>query len=217
MKILYNGEMNKKKLAIVIALVVIIVVVLGIFAFGNKAKAPEVSNGTAPTSTAPQTATSTASSSGLSIVISTNTPKSYSGVSFSFTYPGAWTISSAMPLLMDDFSGKYKAGGVIPAGGAQLAIATTTSYGPVENIIATELMNATDVASSTTAVDGVACTKATYRANYSQSATAQNISLYCLRGTELWKIYFSYPAGDAAASADLSVFNGILASMKLKE
>ena len=208
--------MNKKTIAIVVLLVVVIVIV-GVIGFNHRAKAPEVQSVGVSTSTATQvtsTATTTATASGLTVVISTSTPKNYIGSSFSFVYPGSWFVFSASPLMMTDFNGKYRTGGVIPAGGAQLGVVTTTVGGSVADIMTTELMSATSLTTSTVAVNGVACTKATYQVGYAPGATAQNISLYCLRGTELWKIYFSYPAGDAAEKADLSTLSGMLSSMK---
>jgi hypothetical protein len=200
--------MKKKHIiAIVLTVIVVLIVLVVVVGLGKKvAKAPEVQSvGVSTSTTAP----------GLTVVISTSTPKNYIGSSFSFNYPGSWNISSAMPLFMTNFNGKYKANGVIPAGGIQLGVVTTTAYGPVRDIIATELMSATHLTTSTVMVDNVSCEKETYQVNYAPGAIAQNISLYCSRGTELWKIYFSYPANDPTEQSDISDLNGILGSMKL--
>jgi hypothetical protein len=199
--------MNKKKTFIVIALAVVVLVVLGVVAFGNKvAKAPENSAATSSVSSNTVTQSTTTAASA---------PESYSNGSFSFSHPASWSIVSARPLLMTNFNGQYKAGGVIPANGIQLAVATTTAYGSVQDIIATELMSATHLTTSTVTVDNVSCAKEAYQVNYAPGAIAQNISVYCSRGTALWKIYFSYPANDPAEAVDVSDFNGVLGSMKL--
>ena len=217
------NKMNKKKWAVIIVLIVAVIVVVGVIGFNNRAKAPEVSNmpgstSTAASGTSTPTSTPTSSanaSSGISIVVSTSTQKNYAGASFSFTYPGAWTILSASPLLMTNFSGQYKANGVIPAGGVQMTVVTTTISGNSNDIMAAELANAIDLTTSTVTVDGTACAKATYQVNYAPGATVQNVSVYCSRGNTLWKIYLSYPANDPAGNADVSEFNTVLASMKL--
>ena len=215
----YNSEMSKKKTIIVIVLAVIVLVILGVIGFDNKvAKAPETSGGATPTSTATQTTSTTTSTStapAISVVLSTSTSRSYTGSSFSFKYPGSWTILSATPLMITSFNGQYKTGGVIPAGGAQIGVVTTTISGNLNGIMATELASATHLTTSAITVNGTACAKAAYQVNYAPGATVQNISVYCSRGTELWKIYFSYPPNDSAEQADISDFNGILGSMKL--
>ncbi len=206
--------MKKKYLLITILVVVVLIILAGVLWFDRKAaKAPITSNPATPTSTALVTASATGSPA-VSVVISTSTAKNYTGKSFSFTYPGSWNVFSASPLLITNFNGQYGDEGIVPAGGAQIAVVTTTLGGPVADIITTELMGATDVATSTITVDGIACAKAIDRANYAPGTTSQNISIYCARGQELWKIYFSYPAGDTAENAHLSDFNGILNSMK---
>jgi hypothetical protein len=208
--------MNKKTIAIIVFLVVLVVIV-GVIGFNHRAKAPEVQSVGVSTSTATQatsTTTTTLGSPTVTVVLSTSTTKTYSGSSFSFNYPSSWSILSAKPLMMTNFNGQYKANGVIPAGGAQLGVVTTTVGGSVADIMTTELMSAKNLTTSTVAVDNVSCAKATYQVSYAPGATAQNISLYCLRGSELWKIYFSYPAGDAAEKADIPALDGILSSMK---
>jgi hypothetical protein len=209
--------MKKKNIIIVVLVVVVVLIVLvGVIGFGNKvAKAPAVSNPAVTSTSSTAQATSTATSSAVSVVLSTTTAqKSYSGSSFSFNYPSSWSILSAKPFAMTNFNGQYKKNAVIPAGGIQLYVVTTTAYSSVANIMTTELMNANGVTTSDATVDGVACQKATYRVNYAPGATVQDVSLYCLRGTELWKIYFSYPAGDATEKTDLSTLDGVLSSMK---
>ena len=215
----YNSEMSKKKTIIVIALAVIIIIIVGVIGFDNKvAKAPETSGGATPTSTATQTTSTTTSTStapAISVVLSTSTSRSYTGSSFSFKYPGSWTIFSTTPLMITSFNGQYKAGGVIPAGGVQIAVVTTTISNNLNSIMTTELANAIHLTTSTVMVNGTSCAKATYQVKYAPGATVQNVSVYCSHDTELWKIYFSYPANDPAGQADTSDFNGILGSMKL--
>ena len=102
----------------------------------------------------------------------------------------------------------------LPAGGAELDVVTTTAYGGYGAIMKTELLNTSDISTSTVAVDGVNCVRANYRAD-ADGQTLSDIAIYCPQGTELWKIYFDYNNGDPAATAHLAVFNTILASMKL--
>ena len=207
--------MNKKIIAILVLLVVVVVIV-GVIGFNHKAKAPEVSNinSTTTSTNSVGMAVSSSNSGGLSVVISTSTTEKYSGSSFSFDYPGSWSVFSAKPLLMTNFYGRYKTDGTIPAGGAQLAVVTTSVSGSAGNIMTTELMSAIGLTTSTVSVNNVSCTKATYQAHYGVGAVAQNVSLYCLRAGELWKIYLSYPANDPAEKTDLSTFARILSSMK---
>lgn len=210
---------------VVIVLAVIVIVILGVFAFGNKAKAPEVPADTmAPTSTvASGTITATVGSSAgsasssspaVSITLSTST-HSYANGSFSFNYPLSWSIAQYSPFSMTNFNGQYGANGTIPPGGAVIEVVTTTvQSGFLPSIMDTQLMNAMDVTTTTLTVDDVACPAAAFEAAYAPGATSKNVSVYCLRGTELWEVYLSYSASDTAAASHVSDFNSVLGTMK---
>ena len=133
--------MNKKTIAIVV-LAVLVVVIVGVIVWDKKvAKAPEVQSVGVSTSTIAQVTsmpTSTMGSGALTVALSSSTTEKYSGSSFSFDYPSSWSIYSAMPLFMTNFDGNYKADGVIPAGGIQLGVVTTTISG---NSITPAFMN----------------------------------------------------------------------------
>jgi len=212
--------MNKKQLVItVIIAVVFIAIVVGVGEFtGRVAKAPEVSNIAVSTSTGEQatstaiTPTGTTTPSGSSATVTLQSH--YVGSSFSLDYPNAWTITSMVPFSMDSFGGKYPVGGALPAGGVEVDIATTTAIGDLDSIMTTELSNALSLVTSTITVDAVACNKASFQANYAAGSYSQDTAIYCLRGNELWKIYFSYPVNDSMANAHISAFAGILNSMK---
>jgi hypothetical protein len=211
-----NKNMSKKTTLIVVAIIAVVIVIVAVVGLNqNVAKAPEVGSTGASTSTTQQATSSTTATSTMTVTISTSTPKTYSNGSFSFTYPGAWTIYSANPLLLANFNAQSANSVAIPAGGVQLTLVTTTISGNLDAIMAAELANATHLTTAAVTVNGVACAKATYQVNYAPGATVQNVSLYCSRGTELWKIYLSYPANDSAASMDNSEFNAIVSSMKL--
>ena len=212
--------MNKKNAWIVVLVVVVVVlVVIGIVAIDkNVAKAPVVSGvgTTAPlgTSTVGQT-TSTASSSPLTVTPSTSTAqKSYVAASFSLDYPGSWVASTTSFFSLNNFGGKYQNGGMIPVGGAEIDVVTTTVYSSVSEIMTTELMSATNVATSTVTLDNIVCKKAVYDNSYATGFPSDDTSIYCLRGSELWKIYFSYHAGDPAAQEYVSDFSMVLNSIK---
>ncbi len=209
--------MNKKKIWTIVVLVVAVLVVVGIVVVGKKvAKAPEVSsvNSTASvgTSTVEQ-ATSTASSSA-PVVAMPVAQKNYTGASFSLSYPGSWNVSSTPFFSINDFGGKYQSGWVIPMGGAEIDVVTTTVYSSVSEIMTTELMNAVNLATSTVTVNNIACNQAAYQYSHAPGLVSQDVSIYCLRGSELWKIYFSRRVGDSAAQVHVADFNGVLESMK---
>lgn len=210
--------MNKKGIWIVVIVIAVLAVVAGILVWNHKvAKAPEVSSTTTPMSTSTvQQATSTASSSGgLTVTFSTSTTwGKYSGSSFSLSYPDSWTISPSPFFSMTNFAGKYEADATIPVGGAEIDIVTSTLYSSVNEVMTTELMSAIKVTTSTVTIDNVTCQKASYQNTYGSGIASQDISFYCLRGTELWKIYLSYRAGDPAAQMHISDFNGVLNSIK---
>jgi len=217
--------MNKKKLTVIIVLAVVAIVILGVVAFSHKAKAPEVATALTPTGTALQVVASTSitalasstGSSSLSIVVSTSTLESYANKSFSFKYPGAWTIAQYSPFFMTNFNGQYQAGVIIPKGGAIISVVTTTvESGFLQSIIDTQLMNAINVTTTTLTVDGITCPAAAYEANYAAEAISKDVNVYCLRGTELWEVYLSYEASDTATAmaAHVADFNGVLGSMK---
>ena len=104
-------------------------------------------------------------------------------------------------------------------GGAEIDIATATIYSPVQDTITTELMSATNIATSTLKLSNIACQKAVYQNTYAPGIPSQDTSIYCSRrtenGTDLWKIYFSYRAGDTTGAAHTAEFNDILGSMQL--
>ncbi len=223
--------MNKKYLAVIIIAAVVIV---GIVAFvdsrnGNVANAPvvpvlSVASGSAASAsgTPPAITNGPSSSASVSAGVSATAGSGYSvsfanfyqSASFSFSYPASWGISRLLPFSVNNFNDKYGAGGIIPAGGAQIVVATTTVYGNLADIMAGELVNAKNLATSTVAVSKVSCDEARFSAVYGPGATAQNIFVYCARGTELWKIYCAYSAGDPAAPTHIAECNEVLTSMK---
>lgn len=212
--------MNKKKLITIIVLVVIVVVGLSVVGFSHRAKAPEVTTSMVPTSTSGSlsvTASSTSSSTNVVVAISTSTQRSYSNGSFSLSYPSSWSIARYLPFLITNFNGQYQTGGIIPVGGAQIYVVTTTiESGYLQSVINTQLMSAINITTTTLVVDGVACPAAAYEAAYAPGVTSKNVSVYCSRGGELWEVYLSYEANDtaAASAAHISDFNGVLGSMK---
>jgi hypothetical protein len=204
--------MNKKNVWLIVIVVVLIVVVVGLVMWGNKvAKAPTSTN------MAEQGASVASSSAAVPVATSTAgaTLVPYAGSSFSLSYPDSWTVSPASFFSLTNFAGKYEADATIPMGGAEIDVVTTTVYSSVNEIMTTELMSANNVATSTVTIDNVPCQKASYQDKYSSGVGSQDISLYCLSGTESWKIYFSYRAGDSAAQTHIADFNTVLNSMKL--
>ena len=198
--------MNKKNTwVIVVVVVVLVLVVAGIVLWGNKvAKAP----------TGGSTASSSLTTPGVSSTAGT-VLESYTGPSLSLSYPNSWAVSSTAFFSMTNFGGKYDAAATIPMGGAEIDVVTTTVYSSVNEIMTTELMSAKSVTRSTVTIDNVLCQKASFQDTYSSGVASQDVSLYCLRGTELWKIYFSYRAGDPAAQAHIADFDSVMSSMKL--
>ena len=221
--------MHNKKTFFIVAAVVVIVVLIAFFAVerwsgSNVAHAPELSailGGGEATGTS---ISQEASSSGLSAISAATSSgkssatvsagKTYVGSSFSFSYPASWSVLRVTPFSMTNFNGKYVAGDVVPMGGAEIDMVTTTNYGDLENIMATELMGAADLATSTVAVDTIACDEARYGESYSDGTLSGNIAVYCEHGIKLWKMYLSYRKSDPSATVHVSDFNGVLSSMK---
>ena len=206
--------MNKNKY-IFIATAVVLLVLVGIIGWDQKmANAPAVSDQATSTnmmaSSTPLRSSSTANSSGETVTLMT----AYTGPSFFFNYPNTWTYSPAADFLITNFGGKYATGGVIPTGGAQVNVATTSLSGPVSDIIDTELMSANNKVLSTVTVDKIACQKAVYEANYAPGASSEDISIYCSRGSTLYKIYLSYGVSDPKGAAHVTDFNMMLDSTK---
>jgi hypothetical protein len=218
--------MKTKHVVLIGAIIVVVVAIVGaVWWNGDVAKAPDVSSlsdaigiatstGTSPNAVTTSTPARPSSTSNGSTTVSISIQKSYGNSSFTLNYPDAWSVTMIKPFSIDTFNGKYDNGGVIPAGGAVIDIATTTVYGSLQTIIDTETMSATSVATSTQMVNAVKCVKVSYQDEYAPGFTSQNTSLYCQKGTELWKIYFSYRANDPAAAAHISDFNKIIASLK---
>lgn len=219
--------MNKYKIWIAVAVMVIALgAVVGVEMADHKvAQAPlapgseassSSTSGAVSTGAAAATATASSSDGGLTITFSTTTEKYYAGSSFSMAYPSSWTAELSPTFSLDSFGGKYQDGWMIPAGGAEIDVVTTTvqNAAAMQGIMGTELMSATNVSTSTQTVSGVACVKASYASQYKAGQPSRDTALYCLRGAELWKIYFSYHAGDAAAQQHVADFANVLGSLK---
>ena len=223
--------MNKNKpIWIILGAVVVIVacVILAGKYLGSSGGGAAINNGytppvlgenatsTAPTSSnvqSPSVSVKASSTSGSGATISVL--KFYQGNSFSFNYPEDWTIFNPAPFSINNFKGAYVNGSVIPMGGAEIDVATTTLYsGRIDDIMGTELLSATNVVKSNVTVQGISCVEARYNNTYTPSVASRNIAVYCLRGVGLWKIYLSYRAGDSAATSHIANLNSVLASFK---
>jgi hypothetical protein len=224
---------NKKKIWIaMIALVVIVIAIaLGVVEWRHNRVAKtsmfpvalENSSTTAvaasPTSSAPPTSgpsspvsavTSSVTNPGVSISIQ----RFYAGSSFSFSYPSSWSIFNTAPFSITNFNGRYISRDVIPVGGAEIDVVTTTNYGNLQDIMTTELMGATNLTTSTVTVSGVTCIETHSDRSFSDGTPSGNIAVYCERGTALWKIYLSYRKSDPAAAARIADFTGVLSSLQ---
>jgi hypothetical protein len=225
---MFYKNMNKKYLIVIIVAVVVIVGIVAVVDWrnGNVAQAPVVpvlsvasgsvasASGTPVTVGSPSSSVSVGVSSTGGSGYSVSFQNFYQNGSFSFNYPESWSVSRIIPFSVNNFNDKFEVAGVIPKGGAEIIVATTTVRGNLADIMAAELVSAKNLATSTVAVSKIACSEARFNATYGPDAVAQNIFVYCPRGTELWKIYCAYPAGDPAATADVSACNEVLNSMK---
>jgi hypothetical protein len=204
--------MNKKNW--IIAIAVIVIVIVGIVIVNkdtNVATAPEVvTNTTSIIATTTQSAGSTSSSS-----LTITQTGFYENKLFSLSYPSSWTISSYSPFSLTNFKGEYVDKDIIPDGGAEVDVVTTVAASSVKDIMTTELMSSTDLATTNVTVDHVACMEATYNNTYTSSIASKDVAVYCQQGTNVWKIYLSYRANDSAGVAHLTDFNSMLDSMKL--
>lgn len=198
--------MDKRKIIAVAVIVAAAVVIAGVALYAKRTMAPS-----APVSSGVSSSTSMAVAPHPTSSVSGG---SYANGSFSFDYPAGWSVAQYAPFSLDTFKGAYEADGTIPSGGAELDVVTTTAYNGDGAIAASELMRAQNLATSTMAVDGVSCLKASYGAAYAPGKMLEDTALYCLRGTELWKVYFSYNVGDPAAAAHIADFAKMIGSMK---
>jgi len=206
----------KKQNLITLVIAIIAVAAIVFIVSQQNSGAPQTSS--QPANPAPTGTISTANPSSSGTPASAPAPAgylTYVGPSFSFNYPSSWKSVRAVPLAMDNYNGAYTDAGNVPANGINFYVATTTIYGgsvsasAIPSIIQIELTGMTGLATSTAVIDGLTCTEARATAG-----TARNISYYCLRGQELWKIYFFYRASDSEGSANLAAYNALLASFK---
>jgi len=223
---------NKKQILIAASALVVIVIALGIMEWrhGRVAKAPTIFVASESSSTIEAVTSSTSfvasakssSSPSVSAATSSENPpgvsisiqRFYAGSSFSFSYPSSWSIFNPAPFSITNFNGRYILGNVIPVGGAEIDVVTTTNYGNLQDIMTTELMSATNLTTSTVTVSGIACTETHSNRSFSDGTPSENVAVYCERGTALWKIYLSYRKNDPAAAARITDFAGILSSMQ---
>jgi len=210
---------KKRGIIIVILIVIVIIAVVAVLeakkgSVATPAPVPEISTTTVPSSSSTPRAAE-ASSSPANPGISISVQHSYAGASFSLNYPASWNVFTVAPFSLINFNEQNFANGVLPPGGAEVNIATTTVYGNFDAITATELMGVSDLSTSTVAVDGTSCMEARYHETYAGGVQMANTALYCDRGTELWKIYLAYRADDQAAAAHLADFESMLHSMRL--
>ncbi len=212
--------MTKRKIIALVG-VAAVIVVIAYAMFAERSVAPSGQEpgslsgmqGSSASSSAPSAASGTVATSsrgGATITID----RFYGGSSFTFSYPMSWSVLTVAPLAITNFNGKYASGNVIPPGGAEIDVVTTTVYGNLQSIMETELMGAQDLKMSTTSVDGTACAEAQYQDAHGGSATSASIALYCERNTKLWKIYLAYRANDPATAALLNDFKEVLNTLK---
>ena len=96
-----------------------------------------------------------------------------------------------------------------------MSVATTTLYGSLADMANYEFLNMTGVTTGTVTVSGASCIERYGRMTTNGGILSQNEAVYCPRGYEVWKIYFSYRAGDPQAANFKGIFRDILASFKL--
>ncbi len=213
--------MEKKRGIVVVVLIVIVIAaaiaVLGAHHKGSVATPTQASPTMVATTSVPTSSNAAApatSSSPENPGVSISIQRSYAGASFSFNYPASWSILAAAPFSLINFDEKNFAAGVLPPGGAEIDIATTTLYGNLDAITGTELMGATFLSTSTVTVGGTSCMEARYHETYAGGVQMANTALYCGHGTELWKIYLVYRVDDQAAAIHLADFESVLRSMR---
>lgn len=219
---------RKKKSIILIAVIIVVAVIIISVILSERSVAPSVDiyPVASETSTAGATVSSTAvnvtstfvtasssSSSSSSPRLSVSFNRFYQGPSFTLSYPQAWTILSVRPFSLTTFGGKYGPNGTLPAGGSEIDVVTTTAPGGFADIMATQLMGAEHIATSTVTVDGVACTRTQYQEPNAGYST-ESVLLYCEQGTELWQVGMVERVGDPNASQHLADLQEVLSAIK---
>jgi hypothetical protein len=185
----------------------------------NGAYASPVSAEVTATTTSPSLAITLSAPASTTASISVETSstlaaKTFRNSSYAFAYPGNWTIGSGAHTSINNFGASSWSGGLVPPGGAEISVATTTLYGSLSDMVHYEFLSMTNVTTSTVTVSGVSCTEGRGKLVANNGALSQNEVVYCPRGHAVWKIYFSYRAGDPKAANFVSVLSGILASFK---
>ena len=123
--------MKRKNLIIIIvaAVVVVLVAVIADRWYAKVAQAPEgwgAADNVAQSGTTAGAAPSSSGASPSGPRATVTFQKFYSGDSFSFSYPTAWSVYNTSPFSINNFNGKYDASGAVPAGGAEIDVVTTT-------------------------------------------------------------------------------------------
>ena len=224
--------MNKK---IIILIAIVAIIVLAVFAFSDKTNAPQLATNTpgatstTPTSTATSstTASSTAGASSTYGTNSTSTGgkaispfitmgsdgwQTYTGVKEDMIVaaPPRWSYGPGSPISMDNFSHHY-ADGIIPVGGAEIDMGTTTLYSSLEQLAAGQLSSATNITTSSVSVSGTMCAEYASSNTLAPTVPSKNFAVYCNHHGVLFEFYLVYRANDPQASEFNATFNAVLA------
>ncbi len=216
--------MNKAR---IIWIIVVIAAVVGIMLLtvkygGTKQPAPVTMNNA--TTSSPSVTASASGTHTLTMVKTTFTPsvvtsvspakRSFQNSSYSFSYPANWTIGASLPTSLNNFGAPTWQGGNLPRGGSEIAIATTSLYGSLSEMVSYDFRSMTNVTTNTVAVSGISCTVARGKLIDNSDIAEQEETIYCPRNHEVWKLYFSYRMDDPDSAAHASVFKDLLASLK---
>lgn len=153
---------------------------------------------------------------------STNGWNAYQNQQFniSFEYPSDWKINTALstlhgPISLDNFNNAYANGGIIPAGGADIDITTTTIPTSLDQFAINEAVGTNLLAMGDISVANASCAS-TYDADslYSNVLIYKEVSVYCPVGNTLYKIYLSYPTATSSDNIFPPEFTAFLGTIQ---
>jgi hypothetical protein len=131
-------------------------------------------------------------------------------------HTNAQVVTLGGPILLNNFGSQYDHGGLVPPGGAEITITSSSlPQVPLSQFISTEFQGATITSTAPTTVSGMSCTEVSYTDSYGPNLNYSEIAVYCPSTTALSKFYLFYRSGDAGANQFLGTFQQVLNTVQL--
>jgi hypothetical protein len=131
-------------------------------------------------------------------------------------YPTTWQVNANVsgPLALDNFSGAYLEGGLVPRGGASVDITRKPlPDGTLDDTVATERAR-TGIDDKSSVTGGVKGLRVTYHFDIPPDYAEKDVAVYVPHAGYLYSFFLTYNGGDSSEPRYSSYFNSMLNSVQ---